>query len=92
MTDKIFVIHTDGSKEPFKPRMISQTIMDETGVKQDLADRIQDRIAKKIYKLKQNEGLMEISTSDLRAEVSSHLLREGEFDAVEQNRKLGMSV
>lgn len=92
MTDKIFVIHTDGSKEPFKPRIISQTIMDETGVKQDLADRIQDRIAKKIYKLKQNEGLMEISTSDLRAEVSSHLLREGEFDAVEQNRKLGMSV
>ena len=72
--------------------MISQTIIDETGVKQDLADRIQDRIAKKIYKLKQNEGLMEISTSDLRAEVSSHLLREGEFDAVEQNRKLGMSV
>ena len=77
MTDKIFVIHTDGSKEPFKPRIISQTIIDETNVESDLADRIQDRIAKKLYKLRQNEELVEISTSDLRAEVSSQLLKEG---------------
>ena len=92
MTERIIVIHTDGTKENFKPRMISQTIIDETGVDKELADRIQDRIAKKLYKLKQNEGLTEISTSDLRAEVSSQLLKEGEFKAVEQNRKLGMSV
>lgn len=92
MTDKIIVIHNDGSKDTFKPRMISQTIIDETGVEQDLAERIQDRIAKKLYKLRQNEGLVEISTSDLRAEVSSQLLKEGEFKAVEQNRVLGMTV
>ena len=92
MTDKIFVIHNDGTKESFKPRLISKTIIDETGVDKELADRIQDRIAKKLYKLKQNEGLIDISTSDLRAEVSSQLLKEGEFKAVEQNRKLGMSV
>lgn len=92
MTEKIIVIHNDGTKENFKPRMISQTIMDETGVDEALALRIQDRIAKKLYKLKQNEGLTELSTSDLRAEVSSQLLKEGEFKAVEQNRKLGMSV
>ena len=92
MTDKIIVIHSNGMKENFKPRNISQTIIDETGVEQELANRIQDRIAKKLYKLKQNEGLTEISTSDLRAEVSSQLLKEGEFKAVEQNRKLGMSV
>lgn len=92
MTEKIIVIHNDGTKENFKPRMISQTIMDETGVDEELALRIQDRIAKKLYKLKQNEGLTELSTSDLRAEVSSQLLKEGEFKAVEQNRKLGMSV
>ena len=92
MTDKIIVIHNDGSKDIFKPRMISQTIIDETGVEQDLAERIQDRIAKKLYKLRQNEGLVEISTSDLRAEVSSQLLKEGEFKAVEQNRVLGMTV
>lgn len=92
MTDRIIVIHTDGTKENFKPRMISQTIMDETGVHEELALRIQDRIAKKLYKLKQNEGLTELSTSDLRAEVSSQLLKEGEFKAVEQSRKLGMTV
>ena len=92
MTDRIIVIHSDGTKENFKPRMISQTIIDETGVDEELALRIQDRIAKKLYKLKQNEELVEISTSDLRAEVSSQLLKEGEFKAVAQNRKLGMSV
>lgn len=92
MTDKIIVIHSDGSKDNFKPRMISQTIIDETGVDEELALRIQDRIAKKLYKLKQNEGLTELSTSDLRAEVSSQLLKEGEFKAVEQNRVLGMTV
>ena len=92
MIDRIIVIHSDGTKENFKPRMISQTIIDETGVDEELAVRIQDRIAKKLYKLKQNEELVEISTSDLRAEVSSQLLKEGEFKAVAQNRKLGMSV
>ena len=92
MTDKIIVTHSDGTQEVFKPRLISQTIIDETGVDKNLADRIQDRIAKKLYKLKQNEGLTEISTSDLRAEVSSQLLKEGQFEAVEKNRKLGMSV
>lgn len=92
MTDKIIIIHSDGTKESFKPRLISKTIIDETGVDKELADKIQDRIAKKLYKLKQNEGLTELSTSDLRAEVSSQLLKEGEFKAVEQNRKLGMTV
>lgn len=92
MADRIIVIHSDGTKENFKPRIISQTIIDETNVESDLADRIQDRIAKKLYKLKQNEELVEVSTSDLRAEVSSQLLKEGEFKAVAQNRKLGMSV
>lgn len=90
--DKITVIHTDGNKEDFKPRLISQTIITETGTDKELAERIQDRIAKKLYKLKQNDGLTEISTSDIRAEVSSQLLKEGHFKAVEQNRKLGMSV
>ena len=92
MTDRIIVIHSDGSRDNFKPRMISQTIIDETGVDKELADRIQDRIAKKLYKLRQNEGLTELSTSDLRAEVSSQLLKEGEFKAVEQSRNLGMTV
>ena len=53
--DKITVIHTDGNKEDFKPRLISQTIITETGTDKELAERIQDRIAKKLYKLKQRQ-------------------------------------
>ena len=89
--EKMIVIHTDGTKENFKPRLISQTIIDETGIGEDLALRIQDRITKKIYKLRK-DGLDEISTSAIRAEVSSQLLKEKEFGAEKKNRKLGMSV
>lgn len=89
--EKMIVIHTDGTKENFKPRLISQTIIDETGIGEDLALRIQDRITKKIYKLRK-DGLDEISTSAIRAEVSSQLLKEREFRAEKKNRKLGMSV
>lgn len=89
--ERIFVIHNDGSKEIFKPRIISQTIISETNVDEDVANKIQRRVSEKIYKLKK-EGMDEISTADLRAEVSSHLLKEKEFDAVEKNRTLGMTV
>lgn len=86
-----FVLHSDGTKEKFKPRFIAQTIIDETGIDEDLANKIQARISKKIYKLKK-DGLDLISTADLRAEVSSQLLKEQKFDAVEKNRVLGMTV
>lgn len=89
--ERFFVIHNDGSKEIFKPRIISQTIISETNVDEDIANKIQRRVSEKIYKLKK-EGMDEISTSDLRAEVSSQLLKEREFDAVEKSRMLGMTV
>lgn len=91
LTDKITVIHSDGKTEVFKPRLIGQAIMKETGVDEDLAIKIQKRIANKFYKLKE-DGLNEISTSQIRAEVSSQLLKEREFEAEEKTRKLGMSV
>lgn len=91
MTEKIIVIHNDGSKEQFKPRLIAQTIMSETNVDEKLAEKIQRRISNKLYKLKK-DGMTEISTSAIRAEVSSQLLQEREFEAEEHYRKLGMSV
>ena len=91
MTDKITVVHSDGSTEIFRPRLISQAIMKETGVNEELAIKIQKRITAKFYKLR-DDGLNEISTSQIRAEVSSQLLKEREFEAEEQTRKLGMSV
>ena len=75
MVTRIIVTHSDGSKDTFSPKKISDTIMKETGIDQDLASRIQNRIAAKIYKLKK-DGMTEISTSAIRAEVSSHLLQE----------------
>ena len=91
MTDKFYVTHSDGREELFKPSVIGTTIIEETGINEDLANRIQNRIARKIYKMRK-DGLKSISTSAIRAEVSAHLLQEREFDAEERNRKLGMSV
>lgn len=91
MTDKFYVTHSDGREELFKPSIIGTTIIEETGINEDLANRIQNRIARKIYKMRK-DGLRSISTSAIRAEVSAHLLQEREFDAEERNRKLGMSV
>ena len=88
MPDKFYVVHTDMSKELFRPRMIAETIIEETGVDEELARKIQNRITQKIYKLKK-DGLEEISTSQIRAEVSAHLLQERQFEAVEKNKVLG---
>ena len=89
--NRIKVLHTNGEIEDFKPRLIGQTIIKETGINEEIANRIQSRITSKINKLKK-EGLTEISTGTIRSEVSSQLLKEREFGAEKKNRKLGMSV
>lgn len=90
LTDKIIVIHSDGKMESFKPRLIGQAIMKETGVSEQLAMKIQKRIANKFYKLKE-EGLNEVSTSQIRAEVSAHLLNEGRFTDAEGTLQMGLT-
>ena len=92
MENKIIVIHSDGTEEAFKPRLISQTIQQETGLNEEIANKAQSSIAQKIYKLKREDGLNRISTSSIRAEVSSYLLKVGEFEAEKKNRVLGMSA
>lgn len=86
MSEKFYVIHTDKTKELFRPRLIADTIVKETGVDEDLARKIQNRITQKIYKLKK-DGLKEITTTQIRSEVSAHLLQEREFKAEEQMNK-----
>ena len=92
MTDKLFVVKGNGEKEKWQPDLIKQTILNETDIGEELANKIKNRIQRKVYKLQKEEGLTEISSTDLRAEVSSQLFKEGQFEAVEQSRKLGMSV
>lgn len=91
MSEKFYVVHTDMEKELFRPRVIAETIIKETGVDEELAKKIQNRITQKIYKLKK-DGLEEISTAQIRAEVSAHLLQERQFEALEKNKVLGMTV
>ena len=85
---KIQVINSDGEKEPFRPRKISQKIIDETRCSEYLAQKIQDRISNKFYKL----GLEEISTRQIRAEISSQLLKEGMVSDAENTLKMGMTI
>lgn len=92
MEDKIIVIHSDGTEEPFRPRLITQTILKETNVTEEIANKAKVSISQKLYKLKKEDGLIRVATSSIRAEVSSYLLKVGEFEAEEKNRKLGMSV
>ena len=92
MKDSITVMHSDGSSEDFKASIIKTTIMKETDVDEELAEKIKNNIVKKIYKLQKNDDLKTISTSTIRAEVSHYLLHHAEFDAEVKNRKLGLSV
>ena len=91
MSEKFYVVHSNMERELFRPRMIAETIIEETGIDEELAKKIQNRITQKIYKLKK-DGLKEISTSQIRSEVSAHLLQEREFEAVEKNKILGMTL
>lgn len=85
---KIQVLHGNGEKEPFKPRKIRQQIIDETQCDEELAQKIQDSISQKFYKLK----LEQVTTSQIRAEVSSRLLKEGRVDDAENTLRLGKSI
>lgn len=90
-TEDFYVVNSKGEMSKWQPDLIRQKILTETQLPDEVAVKIKKRIQRKINHLRK-EGLTEISTTDLRSEVSSHLLKEGEFQALEQNRKLGMSI
>ena len=90
--NKIYVTDSNGDKSEFQPILIKKAIIEETGLDNDKAERIKNNISAKFNKLKKEEGLKGISTSTIRAEVSSQLLKIGELEAEKKNRKLGMSV
>ena len=91
MTDKFYVTHSNGEESPFKPSVIGDAIIEETGIDEELARKIQNRIARKIYDMKKDK-IDHISTAAIRALVSSHLLKENLVEAEEKNRVLGMTV
>ena len=86
--DKLKVVHTDGSSEDFKPRLIKEQLLRETNISEDEAAKIQRRISEKLNKL----GLEQVATSTIRAEVSAQLTSRGLMEEEKESRKLGMSV
>lgn len=88
MIDKKQVLHSNGKKEVFRPRLIKEQLLKETDISEELAEKIKTRVAKKINSL----DIDEVSTSTIRAEVSAQLTSRGLFEAEEESRKLGMSV
>ena len=71
MTEKnrIKVIHSDGSIELFKPSLIKEYLLNETDIDEKSADSISKSISRKFNKLKPAE----VTTQQIRAEVTSHL-------------------
>ena len=88
MTSKKKVLHSDGSVDSFKPRIIKEQLLLETDISEDIAEKIKVRVTEKIRKM----DVDEISTSTIRAEISAQLTSRGLFEAEEDSRKLGMSV
>lgn len=88
MVDKKQVLHSDGSLESFRPRLIKEQLLSETDISEEEALKIQRRVTEKIHKM----DISEISTATIRAEVSAQLTSRGLFDEEKESRKLGMSV
>lgn len=86
LKEGLHVLHSNNEKEPFRPRIIGDTILKETGISEELARRIQARIVRKLHNLRR-DGLTEITTKQIRNEVSVHLLQEREFEAEQATNK-----
>ena len=88
MIEKKQVLHSDGTLEPFKPRLIEEQLLRETNISKEDAEKIKTRVAKKINGLDINE----VSTSTIRAEVSAQLTSRGLLAAEEDSRVIGVTM
>lgn len=79
------VLHSDGSLEPFKPRLIKEQLLEETDISDEIAEKIKVRVNEKIKKME----IDEVPTAIIRAEVSAQLTNRGLFEAEADSRILG---
>lgn len=86
--NKLQVVHSDGTTNIFKPKIIKEQLLIETDISEEDANKIQRRVTEKLRKLNINE----VSTSTIRAEVSAQLTSRGLLEEEKESRKLGMSV
>lgn len=84
MTQKMKVLHSDGTLELLKPRIIKEKLL-KNGLPEEEAEKVKGRVIAKI----KNLDVEIISTGTISAEVSAQLTSRGFLDVEENNRILG---
>jgi len=84
MTHKIQVLHSDGTLELLKPRIIKDKLL-MNGLPKEEAEKVKGRVIAKIKSL----DIDIISTSTISAEVSAQLTSRGFLNVEQNNRILG---
>ena len=87
-TNHMKVLNNDGEVEDFQPRRIKQKILEETGLSEEEAEKIQRNVVNLIHQKYEEE----ISTSTIRSLINNQLIKKGLVREEEKTRKLGMSV
>ncbi len=77
-----------GEIEQFKPILIKNKIIAETGLNEEEADKIKESVVKLIHK----QFKEEITTSTIRSLINAQLVKRGLIEEAEESMKLGMSL
>ena len=77
-----------GEIEQFKPILIKNKIIAETGLNEEEADKIKESVVKLIHK----QFKEEITTSTIRSLINAQLVKRGLLKEEIMSRKIGMSV
>lgn len=88
MSEKIQVINSNDELEDFKPTLIKQKIIEETGLNEKQAELIKQSVVRRIQKQYPDKT---ISTETIRSLINNQLVERGFIKEELLSRKLGMS-
>lgn len=84
----MYVIDNENQKTIFKPSIIKHKIINETGLDEEIAQKITLSVTKAI----KDNFVNEISTGTIRSLINAQLIKRGFIEEEGKSRKLGMSV
>ena len=84
----MYVIDNENQKTVFKPSIIKHKIINETGLDEEIAQKITLSVTKAI----KDNFVNEISTGTIRSLINAQLIKRGFIEEEGKSRKLGMSV
>lgn len=84
----MYVIDNENQKNIFKPSIIKHKIINETGLDEEIAQKITLSVTKAI----KDNFVNEISTGTIRSLINAQLIKRGFIEEEGKSRKLGMSV